>query len=375
MSFQDAKLILDNRKAKGFTVILVMLLGVGASGNVDGNADGRSANTEGERPWLNDDPVTPNEKYFRNVDAVLDYANSIGITIVLGIYHSRMGSRNPLQMHNARAWARWLATRYRRAPNLIWGMFPRPELECLPMARELARGLKEGDKGCHLISAHPDPSPASSGTVLHRERWLAFNTIQTFKWVERIVPMVSEDRNRFPRKPVIMAEGAYEDGIEYGFTASPAWIRRQAWYSCLAGGWHCYGHNDSWRIWPTWKKALDAPGASQMSIVKHVITDRFEWWKLHPDPSIIVEGRSLVGDMLTLAARHPRWKWLMAYRAGPGECAVRLDRMPAGRGRRAFCIDPRTGVANDVALSAGGASTSFSTPPGWEDALLVIEST
>mgnify|MGYP006058577557 CR=1 FL=1 len=38
------------------------------------------------------------------------------------------------------------------------------------MAAELARGLREGDRGAHLICLHPDPSPASS-SIFHRERW------------------------------------------------------------------------------------------------------------------------------------------------------------------------------------------------------------
>jgi hypothetical protein len=37
--------------------------------------------------------------------------------------------------------------------------------------------------------------------------------------------------NLKPVKPVLMAEGAYEHGSEYGFDVSPLWIRRQAYYS------------------------------------------------------------------------------------------------------------------------------------------------
>ena len=31
-----------------------------------------------------------------------------------------------------------------------------------------------------------------------------------------------------PVKPVLMAEGAYEHGSEYGFEVTPLWVRRQA---------------------------------------------------------------------------------------------------------------------------------------------------
>ena len=50
-----------------------------------------------------------------------------------------------------------------------------------------------------------------------------------------------------------MGEGAYEHGSEYGFEVTPLWVRRQAYYSYFAGAHHAYGHNDSWRVLPTWR--------------------------------------------------------------------------------------------------------------------------
>jgi hypothetical protein len=69
---------------------------------------------------------------------------------------------------------------------------------------------------------------------------------------------VTKDYDLKPTKPVLMAEGAYEAGTEYGFDVTPLWVRRQAYYSYLCGASYAYGHNDSWRVLPTWKKALDA---------------------------------------------------------------------------------------------------------------------
>ena len=61
-SLSEAKLILENRKAKGFTVVMVMLTGVG---------DGTGPNLDGHHPWLDDNPATPNPAYFAYVDAVV----------------------------------------------------------------------------------------------------------------------------------------------------------------------------------------------------------------------------------------------------------------------------------------------------------------
>jgi hypothetical protein len=371
-SLEDAKEVLTRRRDQGFNVLLVMLLGVGASGNADGQCDGRYANAYGERPWLNDDPLTPNEGYFANVDAVVSCANEIGVVLVLGLYHARTDPKNPIQLTNARAWARWVGSRYRDAPNLIWSMYPASEPASLPMVRELAEGLREGDGGRHLITVHPDPSPASSSQVFHREEWLGFNTIQTFRLVERIVPMVTADTTLVPRKPVVMAEGAYEGGIEYGFAVTPLWIRRQAYFTCLAGGSHCYGHNDCWRVWPAWKQALSAPGATQMGILRKVLTDRSEWWRMVPDPAIVEED-ALQGDTLILAARHPHWRWAIAYLAGRSECRVRIRQLRAQGCLTASWIDPRTGEELPIDLRGLGESLPVSTPADWEDALLVLE--
>ena len=116
--------------------------------------------------------------------------------------------------------------------------------------------------------------------------------MQTWNGVKLIYPMVTKDYNLKPVKPVLMAEGAYEAGSEYGFEVTPLWVRRQAYYSYLAGAHHTYGHNDSWRMLPTWKKALDAPGAVQMGILKKIFMARKEWWLLVPDQSVFAIGRT-----------------------------------------------------------------------------------
>ena len=103
-SLADAKLILENRKAKGFTVVMVMLTGVGP---------GTEPNLAGERPWLNNDPTSPNPAYFDHVDAVLKMARENNLQLLIGIYHQTYGTR--MTLNNARQWATWVTSRYRDA--------------------------------------------------------------------------------------------------------------------------------------------------------------------------------------------------------------------------------------------------------------------
>ena len=242
----------------------------------------------------------------------------------------------------------------------------------MPILRELAAGLREGDGGAHLITFKPDPAPYSS-SFIHGESWLDFDSMQTWKSVELIYPMVTKDYHLTPVKPVLMAEGAYEHGSEYGFDVTPLWIRRQAYYSYLAGAHHTYGHNDSWRILPTWKEALDAPGATQLGLLKSIFEARPEWWYLVPDQGIFASGGQTSGQILNLAARHKDGRWAIVYLGSRATFSVNMDRLTAGKTVKAFWIDPGDARETAIGTFTNEGRRTFSTPDGWEDALLILE--
>jgi hypothetical protein len=358
----DARTILEKTKKNGMTFAQVMLLGVG---------DGTKPNVYGEKPWASVDPLTPNEGYFKNVDAVVRIAHENNVVISLTLYHQRW--RKIITEKNARSWARWLAERYKNEPNIIWSMTPEAKPEFVAVLRELAAGLRDGDGGAHLITFKPDPAPYSS-SFIHGENWLDFDSMQTWNSVDLIYSFVTKDYNLKPVKPVLMAEGAYEHGSEYGFDVTPLWVRRQAYYSYLAGAHHTYGHNDSWRVLPTWKQALDAPGAVQMGILRKIFEARDEWWYLVSDQSILVSGGNTDGRVLNLAARHKDGKWLMVYLADKASFAIDRSKFTRGIQASASWIDPRTGKSLAIGEVLNAGVQQFTTPEGWEDALLILES-
>jgi hypothetical protein len=175
-----------------------------------------------------------------------------------------------------------------------------------------------------------------------------------------------------PVKPVVMGEGAYEHGSEYGFDVTPLWVRRQAYYTCLAGAHHGYGHNDSWRVLPTWREALDAPGAVQLGILKKVFLARTEWWALVPDQTVFASGGRTNGQVLNLAARHKDGKWLMAYLANDATFSIDLRKLSAKRAK-VFWVDPRNGRQERVGEFPTEQAREFSSPKDWEDALWIAE--
>jgi len=359
-SLDEAKLILENRKAKGFTVVMVMLTGVGP---------GTEPNVAGERPWINNDPVSPNPAYFEHVDAVLKLARENDLQLLIGIYHQTYGTR--MTLDNARPWATWVTSRYRNIPNILWTLYPKATESSRPLIARLAEGIKEGDGEKHLVSMHPDPSPASS-SFMHAEPWLSFNSIQVWKDLRLIYPMTLGDYEKSPPKPVTMLEGVYEKGEEYGYPITPLLLRREAYYTCLAGGFHGYGHNHSWRVRPAWREALDDPGARQMTILKNIFTRLPEWWTMIPDQTVFKRGGSIQGDALNLAARSTAGQWLLCYLAGEPEVSINMSRLTKGKGTIATWINPTTGNELPIEISPPSATRDFSRPAGWDDAVLVI---
>jgi hypothetical protein len=364
---ETALRILKDRQTKGFNIILVMLTGID-TGRVDTSLPASFANLEGDLPWIGADPLRPNERYFEHIDTLIRLGEQTGQTFVVGVYHQ--WHAQIITLEKARAWARWVARRYRDTPNLIWSMYPRASAEFIPVCREIAAGLQEGDGGAHLISVHPDPSVASS-SFMHDEDWLAFNMIQTCVDYDKIQSAVAADYNRTPVKPVVMAEGGYE-GLEFDHLQTAREIRQQAFWTQLAGGHHVYGHNDAWRFPLQWKEWLDSPGSRSLARFRELVTALPGWWNLVPDPEILVSGAG-TGYALNTAARSADGDWLLAYLSGPGEVSIRLDGLTASSRARSVWIHPASGERVPVGELLVEGSKTFISPEAWEDALLLVE--
>ncbi len=361
-NLEDATTTLEMIKEKGFSFVQVMILGA--------PNDGTKPDIFGQKPWRNhDDPLVPNEDYFKRVDDIIEAARQNNVIISLTVFHQRW--RKYITEENGRQYGRLIGARYKDMPNIVWSMTPAATEAFVPVLREIAAGLREGDEGRHLITFKPDPSPASSSYV-HNEPWLSFNSMQVWRYLYLIYPYITRDYNLEPTKPVLMAEGTYEDGIEYSFDITPLWIRRQAYYSYLLGAHHTYGHNDSWRVWPMWKRALDSPGARQLSLLKKTFLSLDEWWFLVPDQSILASGGQTKGMILNLAARHKDGKWAMVYLGEESSFSVNLDKITAKK-VNVFWINPKTGERLEVGRFRNKEVKSFSTPDGWEDALLILK--
>jgi hypothetical protein len=111
-----------------------------------------------------------------------------------------------------------------------------------------------------------------------------------------------------------------------------------------------------------------------MGILKKALMGRDEWWYLVPDQTIFAGGGKTDGDILNLAARHKDGRWVMAYLGSKASVSLHMDKLTGGKDVRAFWIDPRTGRPAAIGTLPNTGVREFSTPEGWEDALLVLES-
>jgi hypothetical protein len=352
----DAREVLRRRKEQGFSTVQIMVTGAG---------EGTVPNTFGETPWLDGDPAAPNEAYFDAADKVIAAADDEGLVLVLGVFHQVQRAR--LTTANARPYARWVANRWADPPHIVWSMYPEATAEFVPVLRELAAGLREGDGGAHMITVHPDPSPTSS-SFIHEEEWLDFNSIQTWHDGHLIPPMVGDDYARTPVKPAVMAEGKYE-GARPPEEDEAFAVRRQAYWSYLVGGHHSYGHDSNWTSPATWRSWIDSPGVACLGVCRDVLTGLHEWWRLIPDRSVL-PGSLGTGTALNVAAGSASSRWALAYLGSPEPFHLRA---PWPGSSDASWIDPATGGRTPIGALPAGETSTLHVPDGWKDALLLLE--
>jgi hypothetical protein len=279
---------------------------------------------------------------------------------------------------NAETYGRFVGDRYKDKP-IIWmlgGDRPVESDKQLAIWRAMAKGLRDGDGGRHLITYHTMGGHSSSES-LHDEPWLDFNTLQSGHSERDIdaAAMIAKDYAREPAKPTLNSEPCYEDH-PVNWKPENGWfdeydVRKAIYSSLFAGG--CgvtYGCHDVWQFWTPerkpvsfarmpWKQALDLPAAKQMKIVRAVM-ERRGFFARVPDQSLIVSDFGTDGNR-AIATRGVHGKWAMVYLPTPRPVTVDLSKLAGPV--RACWFDPRNGSWSNAGTFATGAPRTFS-PPG-----------
>jgi len=397
LSREEADHYLSDRAAKGFTVVQAVALA-----ELDGVS---TPNAYGQFPLIDNDPSRPLVKsgendYWDHVDYIVAQANKKGICVgMLPTWGRYWHDGNPIfNVDNAERYGRFLAERYKDA-NLIWilGGDRNPENEDQKdIIRAMARGLRAGDGGAHLITYHPTGWHGSA-QFFHGEDWLDFNMRQNGHEVEfTSYSKMSEDYNREPVKPVFDGEPLYEDhpvafqADRRGHSVSSD-IRRAMYWDLFSGAFgHTYGHHSIWQMYDPeksgginnplmpWREALDQPGAAQMIHGRRLIESRPYFTRVPATDYVLKPGRILTsmpgqGRYRFVATGDTDRTYAMVYAPVGREFTVSKDAIRADK-VRAWWYNPRTGKATSIGVY-DNADRTFVSPDRGEmiDWVLVLD--
>ena len=259
---EEADRFLAKRAQQGFNVIQAV-----AIAELDGHTD---PNPYGHLPLVDLDPTRPatkdgpNNDYWDHVDYIVDKANARGLYIgflpTWGRYwHDKIKEGKPLfTAKNAEVYGAWLGRRY-KDKGIIWilggdrGIANDQQKEII---RAMARGLRAGDGGAHLMTFHP-PGGNGSSTWFHNDDWLDFNMRQNGHVTEFTgrYQKTRADYDRIPVKPVLDGEPIYED---HPISFNPdklghsiaADVRRPLYWDVFTGACgHTHGNHAVWQMW------------------------------------------------------------------------------------------------------------------------------
>src|SRR5579884_629744 len=240
--------------------------------------------------------------------------------------------------------------------------------------RALAKGIAVGVTGSEdytrtIMTYHACGSPC----VFHGDPWFSLNMIEVYEDPARVYPAVSRDYHATPTKPTGIGEGFYEnDNDGPGTPTGTAYdVRREAYWSFLAGGYYTYGARPIFFFGGGWQRALDLPGARHMSIRRRLLTSR-PWWTFVPDQGILARGEGS-GDTLNAAARSADGRSIIVYLSHPSVVSVNMGKITGRHMVKAQWFDPGSGRRTDAGVFPNTGTRSFFTPRGWRDAILLLD--
>lgn len=324
---EEADLYLKNRADKGFTVIQAVVLA-----EIDGL---NKPNPYGDKPLINNDPIKPNEAYFKHVDYIVKKAEKLGLIIAMlpswGDKWNKAWGLGPeiFTPENARIFGEYIGARYKNNA-IVWVMGGDRNIEDQndrDIIEAMAGGIKKGDGGKHLMTFHPTGARSSS-EFFKDAAWIDFHMSQTGHSKEsKNYKFNLKNRALSPVHPHVDGEPRYEDHPNEFNPGKFGWMddfdaRQTAYWSMLSGAMgHTYGNHNIWQFYSGqnpiswarthWKVALNHPGSMQAGLMRRLFEKR-SWQRLVPDQSIIAQDNPETVEY-DVAAISQDGDFLMAY--------------------------------------------------------------
>ena len=373
---------LQLRAAQGFNAILM------SPYPWIGREDDPGQTPDGLRPF-DGSVASLNEAYWSRLDAVLEVARSLGITVFLA-----PDGRGTEFENNGYAYDEDIAgdlgaalgARYGDTPGIVWLMgvdYDQDEWDADdPTVLAFVDGLRRGGD-THLVTIQLFNTSTSSDSP----RWRSVTQIEA---VYTYRPTYAAVLAAYARNagPAILVEANFEnENNEGGPLTTDETLRRQTYWTLTSGGVGVtYGELHLWKFRPGWQDARETTAVDELGVAFDVVGGT-RWWDLVPDAdgAFLTDGRGedttagtqeggfadvLESDRAT-AAITADGTLAMVY--VPSSRTIAVDASALAPGVQAAWVDPTTGatVATDP---TGPMATPGTNAGGDEDWLLLIES-
>ena len=373
-----------DRKNKGFTVIQAVLVD-----EIDYKT-GRGCAENNSTPFVDKNPGIRVEAYWQWVDHVVERAREHGLYMcMLPCWGNWVNDQAIFNTDNAYDYGKFLGSRYRNSPNIIWMLGGDRSVNESQKAiwNSMAAGIKSEIGNNHLMTFHPVGAKSSS-MDFHDEPWLDFNNFQSGhqKDEHNSWNLAITDWDKTPVKPTMNSEPGYEGIVEKFWEScdNPVYtdydVRKDAYRSLLAGGFgHTYGHSSIWQMMRpgdnsvacsdtsvNWYDAIHWPGSSHMTHVGNLLKSRsVNRWR---DESLVIEGMGSGSERMG-ASRGSDFAFIFFPVS-----MTRTIQMNKISGSKVNCYwyNTRTGESTLIGTFDNTGTRSF-TSPGKLDWLLVID--
>ena len=376
LSKENAVQYLEDRKQKGFNVVMVELIEHKFSSNPP-------RNYYGELPFTGKNFTTPNEDYFAHADYVINAAAERGMVVLLdplylGYQCDDEGWCNEVKaasLSDMRAWGQYLGHRYKNFDNIVWLIGG--DADPAPVKNkvlEFVNGILENDNR-HLFTAHNQPESYALSPWTNQS-WLKINNVYSYS--ATLYQQCSTAFNITPTMPYFMIEADYENE----HSASQQRLRSQAYWPVLSGAMgYIFGNCPIWHFGASantcgltnWKAQLDSPGSLSMMYAQKLFMSR-AWHLLIPDfkHTVVTAGYGTWGktDYAT-AAISSNGNTIICYIPSKRQVTVDLSKI-SGSKCKAWWYNPSDGKAILIGTYENSKCQLF-TPPSNSDWVLVID--
>jgi hypothetical protein len=375
VSAADTDIYLDDRQAKGFNTIMVMLTVHGYPGFPNA-----PATASGIQPFTTPGNFsTPNSAYFAYVDSVINKAAARGMLVLLAPaylgYHcgtdvqpegwcAEMKTNGTTIMQNYGA---YIGSRYASFPNIIWlngGDCNAASYGATAVMEAVITGMKAYDSN-HLHTAHC--SRYSSAYDCDNNSWLDVNT--AYSDCTSTASAVSTDYNQ-STKPLFFIEGYYENDDN---APSQQCLDSHSYWSVTGGAFGALFGNDPIIYFGSgWQSSLDLQGSTNQSNFGTFFRS-ISWHTLVPDyaHTVMTAGYgTLTNTTYAGCARASDGLSIVAYL--PTQRAVTIDMTKvSGTPVTAKWFNPTTAVYTTIGTYANTGTQSFTPPSSGDWALLL----